>query len=167
MRQKSSGGNSLAVIGGLAIAMFVMAVSVAQAEELTKCMQCKRYWGWWAANHTLAEGGCSNYVSVNQGNHRGMCINAVIAAKCKATCDANPDPVPVTECAGEPGIFETCKEATKNRTNGEPASGPCNQESWEASCDSQDSAKRCASKQVNQKVRTVLPSVCYVNCVCQ
>jgi hypothetical protein len=163
MQTKQQWGRLVPVTGGLALALIMIASAVAQATGYTQCQQCRDYYNWWAANHTMPQGGCQDYPSKNQSDNKGTCIQNYTNSKCKSICDASPVEVGTVACAGEEGIKEICRAATGEK--GDDASGPCNQSSWGATCDGSDANKRCYLKQVN-KEKVPLPSVCYVNCEC-
>jgi hypothetical protein len=157
------------VAGGLAVVLMLVGSVVARADNPGACVDCRNYWGWWAAHTPMVQGGCQNHPHVNQSNNMGACIAYVQNANCGALCAANPPTVPVASCDGEPGVKEACATATQNGcSDPEEASGPCNQGCWDAQCEASwlGSSKRCRLKQVNQDCRP-LGSVCYANCECQ
>jgi hypothetical protein len=163
MQKQSRHSWMIPVTGGLALALLMIGATVSYA--ITTCAQCNNYWGYWAANTTTANGGCSDYKSYNQSNNKGTCIIAVQTAHCKAICDANPVTVPVTACEGEAGIQTACDIAIKGGKNCVSANGPCTQSCWDANCQT-NSSKLCRLVQVNQNCNRIMASVCYVNCGC-
>jgi hypothetical protein len=148
----------------------LVGATVARANNPNACVDCRNYWGWWAANRTMAQGGCSDHPNVNQSNNKGVCIANVQNAHCAAICAANPPSSPVSSCDGEEGILSACAANAEVACHGlqeaEAASGPCTQGCWDAQCDGWFSSKRCRLKHVNQGCRP-MSSVCYANCECQ
>jgi hypothetical protein len=98
----------MAVAGGLAVVFVLVGATVARANNPNACVDCRNYWGWWAANRTMAQGGCSDHPNVNQSNNKGVCIANVQNAHCAAICAANPPSSPVSSCDGEEGILSAC-----------------------------------------------------------
>lgn len=155
------------VAGGLGLALIMIGAGVAHASVST-CQQCVQYWEYVGVFYTVADGGCKDYKSTNQGNNKNACIQNLINSHCKAICDADPVYIEGATCEGYGGIAAGCKAASEGGGDDcEDASGPCNEGCWGASCEGTSGEKTCKPVQVNQKCKKVMASPCYANCQCE
>lgn len=128
--------------GGLALALVLIGVTVARADD-DSCAQCVAYWTSWAG-----QPGRPCYQNMSR-----VCLNPYLKANCWDTGYCPGSSLSDAECKGinaEYGIV--CPRNVQ---------GPCTWDSWNRSC---GSGTQCNDTAVQNDPNQA--SVCYVDCLC-